>query len=206
MCFFPQFLPVLAVPRPVREGTGLCVSWGLPRDGDSLTPLLESLVTGLDTWIQELPEARVQTATASHGPSRDSYEQAAREVSPKRCGWIGAKKWMACVLILIPTRKAKLHYTPPSPPHTHTPLTVFEREFSGSITPQGLSQLDLCLCLSVCAFPALAFLPVTADSTPSHTFYTESRNSMVLINWFLKTTLSCQVDLYFYPYQDLKTK
>lgn len=29
MCFYPQFLPVLAIPRPVREGTGLCISWGL---------------------------------------------------------------------------------------------------------------------------------------------------------------------------------
>lgn len=77
----------------------------------------------------------------------------------------------------------------------YIPPQCFQRELSGSVTPQGLSQLELSLleCESIsqlspgynkAGWPF--FQSVTADYASPHTFYTESLNSMALINLFLK--------------------
>lgn len=151
MCFFPQFPSILAVPRPVKEGTGLCVSWGLPNgrwqpDASPGEPCDRSGFLNPGAARGKVPNSYCQARAKQGLLGAGSKRCKSQELQMN-----GAKKWMACVLILIPTQEAKLHYTRTPPTHTHT---VFEREFSGSVTPQGLSQLDLCLCLSVCAFPS----------------------------------------------------
>lgn len=204
MCFFPQFLPVLAVPRPVREGTGLCVSWGLPKG-----------------WWQ--PDASpgepcdrsgYLNPGAARGKGPNSYCQS---WAKQGLLWAGSKRSKSqkvqmnwgqemdglCSDPDSHTKGKTALYTPPT--HTHTPLTVFEREFSGSITPQGLSQLDLSLLECVCISSSGLSSSYCWLHTIPHFLHRKSgfygSNKLIF-----KTTLSCQVDLYFYPYQDLKTK
>lgn len=184
MCFFPRFPPILAVPRPVREGTGLCVSWGLPNgrwqpDASPGEPCDRSGFLNPGAARGKVPNSYCQ-AWAKQG----LLGAGSKRCKSQELQMNGAKKWMACVLILIPTQEAKLHYTRTPPIHTHSVWKRILREcHTPGLVPTRLLSLLECVCISQ-LWPF--FQTVTADCTSSHTFHTESRNSTVLINWFLK--------------------